>query len=173
VPNATYASPIEAATPWLDAHNYLKKKRGRKENPKFCGEVLVEKVRQGSGALAAGLTCLRPTQSRSSPSNQTQHSNWPSCHWPPEAEVPTSLPGLDSDPQLRESGIIDLNSRIPRHHAGPQIRPLSPAHTMIAQRVGTTALRRGMPPFQLPSIGTVQFPSTRQATRTGPTETGS
>ena len=35
------------------------------------------------------------------------------------------------------------NLAFPRHHARFRIRPLPPAHTMIAQRAGTTALRRG------------------------------
>lgn len=150
--------------------NYLKKKRGRKGKPKFLwrGASRKSAPRKWGQQLLDSRACV--LGSKAEP--QRQHSNWPSCHWPPEAEVPTSLPGLDSDPQLRESGIIDLNSRIPRHHAGPPdpSSVASPHHDCPASRNNGAA-----PRYAAPSIapnGDRPIPVDRRATkRTGATET--
>jgi hypothetical protein len=60
-PNATYAPQIEAAMLWLDAHDYLKKRR-EKRNQKFLWRLKVEKPCQRSGAMAHVLPFFRNSE---------------------------------------------------------------------------------------------------------------
>lgn len=124
-PGATYASPIETAMPWLDAHDYLKKKEG-KEEQNFCGALEVRKV---DHTMWGQLTCLShpPGAALTHSANQNLPGPASTCagsHWPPEAEVPTDR-GCASDAATATSrvGIIDLKSRIARATA-----PSPPAH---------------------------------------------
>ena len=71
-PDATNALPIEAAMPWLDAHNYLKKKEKKRER-KFCGVLALKNHAHEWGHnsracfLAEPQRCSQPGQAFESP----------------------------------------------------------------------------------------------------------
>lgn len=102
VHSATYASPIERSDTMAGLPYYLKKKR-EKENRKFCELWVTEKQVPKVTCVFSGAAALQPTR----PSIRIVQAFIGRA----EAEVPTCR-ALDSDPQLRESGIIDLKSRI-------------------------------------------------------------
>lgn len=71
--------------PWLNAHDYLKKKKREKGNKNFVDRQLIKAAPRWWGCSRASRRLAEP-QLCQAPANQAKQWNWQGSHWSHEAE---------------------------------------------------------------------------------------